>query len=191
MIQQPFGEQLVAGDTWAWTGIDLSGLGYAPPTYTLKYAFRGTQSLDLTGVASASGAGYDVTATGSQTAALDAGTYAWSLAVFDASNNRTEIARGAITIVANIFAENADNAGVDPRSWVKQALDSVRAVIQNRATRIDSEYTIAGRMLRTLLPEQLMALEGDLAERYDQELRSSGQKQGSSNQIHVSFGRIC
>jgi hypothetical protein len=186
-MQQPFGAQLVAGDKWSWTGIDLSDLGYSPSTYTLKYAFRGEKVLDLLATASTSGAGYDVTATPTQTAALTAGVYGWVAAVFDASNNRTEIARGTVTIIPDIFAMTLANAPHDLRSWVKASLDAVQAVLQGRASRVEEEYQIAGRMLRLIPGPELLLLEGELSRRYESELQSSGQIDSGSNQILARF----
>jgi hypothetical protein len=61
-MEQPFGQSLVAGDTWSWT-VDLSNesVPYSPSAgYVLKYFFRGPQNLTLQ--ATASGSSFSVTA---------------------------------------------------------------------------------------------------------------------------------
>jgi hypothetical protein len=187
-MRQPFGAQLTAGDTWSWTGLDLSDLGYSPTTHTLKYAFRGSEKLDLVAVASASAGGYDVTADAAATAKLSPGVFGWVAAVFAiADNARTEIARGTVTIVADIFAADVKDSALDFRSWVKASLDAVQAVLQGRASRVESEYQISGRMLRLLTPKELLDLEGELSRRYQSELQASGQLSSSSNQILARF----
>jgi hypothetical protein len=70
---------------------------------------------------------------------------------------------------------------------VKQSLDAVRAVIANRASRIEKEYQIAGRMLMLLAPEELLKLEGELTERYQKELRDSGQIARNNNKVVARF----
>jgi hypothetical protein len=182
-MEQPFGQSLVAGDTWNWT-VDLSNetVPYSPSAgYTLKYFFRGAQSLDL--MASASGSAFSVTATPAQTKALPPGIYAWQAAVF-LSGDRTELARGTVEILPDISSQDV---GFETRSWVKQSLDAVRAVLQNRAGRIEKEYQIAGRMLMLLTPDELLKLEGDLTERYQKELRDSGQIARNSSRIVARF----
>jgi hypothetical protein len=179
MVEQPFGNELVAGDVWNWT---ITLCDYSPTLYTLKYFFRGPKTLDL--VAVASGSGFQVTATAAQTSPLDPGVYFWQMCVFDASNNRTELVRGSVEVLADI---SAMGEGIEGRSWVKQALDAVRAVIQGRASRVESEYQINGRMLRLMSPQELLDHEGDLTNRYNDELRDSGQRKRKSNQVLVRF----
>lgn len=181
MVEQPFGNELIAGDAWNWT---ITLCDYSPTLYTLKYFFRGAQKLDLAAVASAEGSSYVITANSAQTSTLDAGTYAWQMCVFDASGNRTELVRGTVEVVADIFAMAE---GTDGRSWVKTALDAVQAVLENRASRVESEYQINGRMLRLMDPDKLLDLEARLRNRYDAELRESGQRKRNSNQVLVRF----
>lgn len=179
-IDQPFGPQLIAGDSWSWT-LDLSD--YDPVTYTLKYFFRGPGTLDL--VATASGNSFKVTAAGTDTSALPPGIYAWSMCVFDASNNRTELDRGQVEVLLDIAGETA---GLENRGWVKISLDNVRAVLQGRAGRVEKQYMINGRELQLLSPQELVNLEGYLSSRYRREQIESGELPPASNQVKVSFG---
>jgi hypothetical protein len=182
-MEQPFGQSLVAGDTWSWT-VDLSNesVPYSPSAgYVLKYFFRGAQNLTVQ--ATASGSAFLVTASPTQTGALPPGTYSWQAVVY-LNTDRTELARGTVTVLPDVEAQDA---GVETRSWVKQSLDAVRAVIANRASRIEKEYQIAGRMLMLLAPEELLKLEGELTERYQKELRDSGQIARNNNKVVARF----
>lgn len=179
-IQQPFGSQLIAGDTWDWT---LNLQDYDPAVYTLKYFLRGPNTLDI--VATASGTAFNAKTLSAATAVLSAGIYAWSMCVFDASNNRTELDRGQVEVLADIAGETA---GLENRSWVKVSLDAVRAVLTGRASRVEKQYMINGREVQLLSPQELIALEGYLSSRYRREQVESGQLSPNSSQVQVSFG---
>lgn len=180
---QPFGKTLVAGDAWSWT-IGLSN--YSPALYTLKYFFRGPSKLDLTATLAADGVSFAVAAMPAQTEAMQAGAYGWQMCVFEiATGNRTELARGQVEVLADIASQDQ---GYESRSWVKISLDAVRAVLQNRAGRVEQEYTINGRQLRLMSPKDLLDLEGTFAARYRRELIQSGQLPASTNQVQGSFG---
>jgi hypothetical protein len=180
-LDQPFGVELVAGDTWTWT-VSLSD--YSPQTYTLKYFLRGPSTLDLVAVADPSGSGYKLTATPTQTAALLPGTYAWQLCVFQ-NTDRTELARGTVQLVGDL--QSADS-GLDQRTFNRQMLDAIRAVMLGTASRKEAEYQINGRMLRLYDREKLAALEGKFAWRVQSEQIRNGELEPSHNQVRASFG---
>src|SRR5947209_15562999 len=137
MTEQPFGQKIIAGDTWKWT---VTLPDYPSGSYTLKYFFRGPSILDL--VASPTGtADYQITASPSQTSPLRAGVYDWQAAVFDSSGSKVEIGRGQVEVLADVSAQKA---GTESRSWVKITLDNVRAVLQGSAGRMEAEYQING-----------------------------------------------
>lgn len=183
MMQQPFQKTVIAGDTWQWT---VSLPDYPPSAgYTLKYFLRGPSKLDIAATTATNGSGYAITVPSADTEPLTAGVYAWSMCVFDASSNRTELARGQVEVLADIASAGE---GTDGRSWVKRSLDAVRAVLEGRAGRIEREYTINGRQLQLLAPADLIELEGYLAARYRRELIQSGQLPPQTNQVHAAFG---
>jgi hypothetical protein len=180
-MRQPFGAQLVAGDTWTWSIADLD---YDPSVYTLKYFFRGPGKLDLT--STADDTAFSVEATALQTGALPAGDYVWQAAIYDAGGDRVaELARGSVEILENI-EKRAE--GTDGRTWVKRTLDAIRACLGKTASREENEYQVNGRMLKFRSSRELLDLEREFARRYDQELEASGQKQGTDRQVFVRFG---
>jgi hypothetical protein len=180
-LAQPFGTELVAGDTWSWT-VSLSN--YSPQVYTLKYFLRGPSTLDLLAVPDPSGTGFKLAATPTQTTALNPGTYAWQLCVF-LSADRTELARGTVNVVGDL---QAAEAGLDQRSFNRQMLDAIRAVMLGTASRKEAEYQINGRMLRLYDREKLMKLEGTYAWRVQNEQIKNGELASSHNQVRASFG---
>ena len=181
-IQQPFGKQLIAGDTWSWT---ITLPDWTPAGgYTLKYFFRGPGKLDILATASADNASFVAAATPTQTEGLPAGTYEWQLCVFDASNNRQELARGEVEVLPDIASQTQPN---DNRSWVKKTLDAIRANLQGRASRVEQEYMVAGRQARLLTMKELLDAEGEFAARYRKEQIDSGQLKPSTNQVRVRF----
>jgi hypothetical protein len=179
-MRQPFGNQLVAGDSWTWSITDLD---YDPTIYTLKYFFRGPGTLDLS--STADGGAFSVKATTAQTKDLPGGTYAWQAVVTTVAGDRVEISRGSVEILENI-EKRADNT--DGRSQVKRTLDAIRACLEKTASREEMEYQINGRMLRFRTPKELLDLEREFARRYEQELEASGQKQGSDRLVYARFG---
>jgi hypothetical protein len=76
------------------------------------------------------------------------------------------------------------------RSHAKIVLDSIEAVLENRATMDQSSMSIAGRSLsRTPLPD-LMELRDRYKAEYLKEIKLARirNKQGSGNTIKVKFG---
>jgi hypothetical protein len=188
-VRQPFGENLIGGDSWTWI-VALDDLDASVSAgATLKYFFRGTngQKLDLSAAVSDDGT-FHFQAASVETAIL-VGTCAWQLCLFDSDNNRTEIARGSVNVLPDIASSDGT---VDLRSWTKRMLDAVCAVLEGRATRAEEEYEISGagggRRLRLLKPEELLRLKVDLQAAYNKELVASGQRPSNSNQVRIAFG---
>jgi hypothetical protein len=184
-MRQPFGENLVGGDSWNWNvaleDYDLGSLEGA----ALKYFFRGPsadQKLDLTATLQADGT-FQFTAAGADTLKL-VGTCSWSLCFFDADSNRTELARGSVNVLADV--ESA--ATLDGRSWAKRMYDAVCAVLENRASRVEQQYQIGGRQVGLLSPDELLKLKTNLRAQVNRELIDSGQRDPDSNQIKAAFG---
>lgn len=147
-------QELIAGDT---LDFDVSVPDYpATAGYTLTYRLipraAGT-AIEIT--ASANGADYAVEVGASTTATWSAGEYTWASYVTLAGARYT-IDQGQITIKANPATLAA---GTDTRSEAAIALAAIRAVIANRATLDQQEYTIGGRSLkRTPMADLIMLL---------------------------------
>ena len=129
----------VRGDTVKWT---KTLADYPASVWTLTYEFRGPSSHQV--VASASGDDHAVALTPAETAVWNAGDYWWE-AYADDGTDRHKAISGALTVSTD-FA--ADDAIADHRTHAKKVLDAIEAVIENRATKDQQAYTIAGRSLQ-------------------------------------------
>ncbi len=157
--------QLIIGDRWVWKRTDL-GSDYPPASYALSYSLRlqGTGATEIEIAASESGSDYLVEVAAATTAAYTAGDYQWQAYITRTSDSeRATIGTGYVEAVAN-----RDAATTDPRSHSKIVLDAVEAVLENRATKDQESYSIAGRSLaRTSLSELL-----NLRDRYRAEYKA-------------------
>lgn len=144
--------ELVIGDRWMWKRSDL-GSDYPPASYTLKYSLRldsvGTE-IEIT--ATDSGTDFLIEIASAVTAAYTAGSYRWQAYITRNSDaQRITLNSGTVDIKAN-----RDAVGTDPRGHARKVLDAIEAVIENRATQDQEEYSISNRSLRrTPIPDLL------------------------------------
>jgi hypothetical protein len=151
----PFGEPaaLVIGDTWTWKRT----IGdYPAGTWTLRYYLRGvTGETSIT--ATADGTDHLVSVAAATTAAYQPGRYYWG-AVVTSGSERFSIGGGHFTV-------HPDPAklgkGFDARSHARKVLEAIEAVIENRATKDQEEYTIGTRSLKRTPLEDLLKLRTD------------------------------
>jgi hypothetical protein len=157
----------IAGDFVTWKRTDL-GTDYPPASYALSYKARleGAGSTVISITASESGSTYLVELASSTTAAYTAGTYHWQAYITRASDSaRITIDEGTFTVEAN-----RSTATTDPRSSAKIILDSIEAVIANRATQDQMAYTIQGRSLSRTPIADLLLLRDRYKAEYQREL---------------------
>lgn len=142
--------ELRAGLTWAWTRDDLAD--WPATTWTLTYWCKvlGTGGQKFSIVASANGTGYSVSVTAATTAGYTAGDYSW-VAVASAGSESYEVDRGTFKLLPKY---NAD-AALDDRSHARIMLDAIEALLQNRATKDQQEYTIGTRSLKRMTKDEL------------------------------------
>lgn len=131
-----------AGDTWKWTRtLD----DYPAGTWTLKYRFKNAAGgFEVT--ASASGTDHSVTVAASTTTGYSAGTYQW-IAWVEAGTEKFTVDEGSLVVKADYRAASASTA-LDDRSHARKVLAAIEAVIENRATLDQQEYSIEGRSLK-------------------------------------------
>lgn len=145
--------ELRAGLTWQWRREDLAS-DYPASTWTLKYWFKkddGSANFSLT--ASADGDDFAVSETAASTATRTAGDYTW-VAVVTAGSEAFEVDRGTLKVLPRYDAA----ANLDDRTHAKVVLDAIEAVIENRATKDQEEYSIAGRSLKRTPIAELLKL---------------------------------
>lgn len=138
--------QLTVGDRWLWKRTDL-GTDYAPASYSLKYALRRHDTgAEIEITASESGSDYLVEVASATTAVLAAGRYLWTAYIIRTSDSeRVVVGSGTVEVLAN-----RDAVATDPRSHARIVLDAIEAVIENRASVDQQEYSIAGRSLKRM-----------------------------------------
>jgi hypothetical protein len=145
--------EIRAGMTWAWRRDDLSD--YPAPTWTLTYWFKqaAPAGAKFSVVATADGAAHAVSVAASTTAGYTADDYTW-VAVASSGTESYEVDRGTARLLPKY---NAD-AALDDRSHAKKTLEAIEAVIENRATLDQQEYTIGSRSLKRMTVADLLAL---------------------------------
>lgn len=147
-------DTLVAGDRWAWKRTDL-GADYPPASYALKYVLRQHETgaeIEISAVGS--GLDYVVEVLSVTTAAHPPGRYTWTAFIIRTiDNQRVRVGTGTLTI-----APDRDTDSADPRSHSRKVLDAITAVMENRATVDQQEYSIAGRSLKRMSIADLLLL---------------------------------
>ena len=165
----------IAGDTVEW---EKSLSDYPATEWTLTYYFW-NESHDFSVVATSDNNDYLAQITAAVSAEIDSGTYNWRAVVSQGSGESLErhtVANGSMEVWHN--PASGEGAGFDSRSAVKIALDNIDAVLANRATKDQQEYSIAGRSLaRTPIPD-LIVLRAHYARLYAQEVKNKKIAQG-------------
>ena len=142
----PEGEPLkvVVGDFIQWKKTALAE-SYPPATYSAEYVARvtagGSSEIKLPAVERT---GYYLFQVSSATsAAFEAGFYHWQLEVTQtATGNRIVVERGEFEAIPDL-----DNNGADPRTHAEIMLDKIESLLQGRADKDVSSYSISGRSI--------------------------------------------
>lgn len=142
-----------AGLTWQWRREDLTA-DYPASAWTLKYWFKktGATQANFSIQANADGDNFAVNVLAATTAAYTAGDYTWSAQVTGGTSEAYEIDRGRMKVLARYDAA----ANLDDRSHARQALEAIEAVLLNRATLDQQEYSIGNRMLKRMPAADLL-----------------------------------
>lgn len=124
---------------------------YPAPAWSLLLLLRGPGSYNVASTPAANGQ-HQLTAAATDTAAWLPGTYSYSLRATD-GNQVVEIDAGTLTVKPDLAATVA---GADQRGHVRRVLESIEAVIENRASMDQERYKINNRELwRTPLADLL------------------------------------
>ena len=163
--------EIRAGLTWAWTR-DLAD--YPASTWTLKYWFKqlAAAGAKFSITAAASGSQHSVSVAAATTAAYTAGDYSWA-AVVTSGSEVYEVDSGTTKILP---VYNTDTA-VDDRSHARIVLAAIEAVIENRATLDQQEYTIGTRSLKRMTVNELMTFR----DKYRAEVYAEDQGEAARN----------
>jgi len=118
---------------------------------------------------------------------LPSGTYNWQSYIAKATV-RYLVKTGTLKISKN-FADL--DGGYDGRSYWRITLENIEAVLQSRATKDQSSYTVNGRQLSRTPVADLILLYDKAKSNVVSEERAENQKNGigGSNNIFVRFGK--
>ncbi len=180
-------EVIVAGDYLAWQNTALVS-DYPVASYALTYeaSDKGSPKFAITAVESSDPEAYYVEVGGDVTAAYGVGTYQWAGYITDSgdSTKRIQVAYGTWEVKPNLAVSTAD-----PRSHNQIVLDSLEAVLENRATQGEASYSIAGRSLNRMDVDDLLRFKAIYTWRVRRDIQleriRNGQRPG--NTIDVRF----
>ena len=146
-------DQIVVGDRVTWRKKNL-GSDYPSSAYSVAYVSRvssggGTHEFTVTG--SADNNDYLFTIASTASASFDTGHHHWQLEITRSSDSeRIVIQTGSWDIITDL-----DN-NVDPRSHSEIMLDKIETVLQGRADADVLSYSINGRSLSKIPPDELV-----------------------------------
>ena len=175
--------EFTAGDTVKWTV--SFGAFPADDGWTLSYRFRGPEVQDVT--ATADGAAHAVVISTIDSKKFQPGDYAWS--AFASKGSERFLARaGRMTVLINL--ETVDET-FDPRSHVEKVLEAIKAMIEGKATRDQSSYSIEGRSLSRLSWDELLTVKSHYETLLKQEINAERIQQGlqTNNIVRTRFRR--
>ena len=178
--QEPY--EIAAGDFWTWK-VTLSD--YPATSYTLTYALVSASALiEIT--ASASGDDHLVEIAAATTANYTAGTYYWHSYATDGDGKRYKVGEGTIKVLTDFATQSS---GYDARSHAQKTLDALEAVILGKASKDQLSYSIAGRSLSRMGPDEIISWRNtyrtEVAEEKRRERRKRGHKTGRN--VKVQF----
>jgi len=142
-------KSFTAGDTVTWTE-SLSDYK-ASDGWTLKYRLSGPAQIDLVSTPDGDDHAISITAAGS--AVYGAGVYKFQ-AYVEKGTERHTILLGSLEIFQNLTALEG-GAEYDARSHVRIVFDALKAAIEGRATKAQSEVVINNRSITYLSPAEL------------------------------------
>ena len=151
----PEGEPLVivVGDFLQWKKTQLA-TDYPPATHSAEYVARitggGSSEIKLPAVERTNYYLFTVPTATSET--FNPGFYHWQLEITQtATGNRIVVERGEFEAVVDL-----DVNGTDPRTHAEIMLDKIETLLEGRADGDMSSYSIAGRSITKMTPEELL-----------------------------------
>jgi hypothetical protein len=175
--------EIFAGDSVTWK---ISLGDYPASAWTLKYALVTAGKL-VTVTSAASGTDHLVTITAATTAGYPTGEYSWRSYVEGGTSERYQVGTGVLNVREN-YALAAD--GYDARSWAKITLDAIRARLKGDASTAQLSRRVGDLSVQEIPFQDLLKLEGELAQRVDAENAAADLAQGKrtkANKIKTRF----
>lgn len=186
-IQNYIPYEFYAGDTVIWQ-IENLHTDYSNSTHTLTYKFRleNNGSTNFSVDATADGNNYKITLSASTTASITEGKYNFIAYVTRTSDSaRVTVDRGMIEVKPNLASSTSET-----RSHAKKMLDLIESLLEGKATKDVSSYSIAGRSLNKMSVSELLEWRNYYKAEYNRELskQRNENEDGSGNTIKISFG---
>ena len=142
---------LTIGDRWAWRRDNLTD--YPSSLYALKYSCRleAAFASEITITATANADNYKIEVPAATTAGYKPGTYQWQAYITRAADDeRITVEGGTFEVLTN-----RDVSSNDPRSFNQKMRDQLRNLALGKAGKDVANYSIAGRSLTRLSPEEV------------------------------------
>ncbi len=154
-------DPFVAGDYFAFKRGDLTS-SYPIEDYSIKWSASlfgsgsaSTSANQISLDAVESGSEYQIAAGHTVTKDWTAGDYSWGLFVTDTADaqKRQRVTYGTFKVLSNWVVSTED-----PRSEARKNLDLIEDVLYNRVQGDISSYSIAGRSLSKISPDELITM---------------------------------
>lgn len=145
--------EIVVGDYIQWRRTDLS-TDYPNDEYTATYVARitGGGANEITLVGTAYEDDYLFTVDSATSADFVPGYYHWQLEIVrDSDGNRIVVDRNTFTAIVDLDVNQSD-----PRTHAEIMIDKIETVLQGRADADVLSYSISGRSLSKMTPDELV-----------------------------------
>lgn len=145
--------EIVVGDYIQWRRTDL-GTDYPNDEYTATYVARitGGGANEITLVGTAYNSDYLFTVDSVTSTDFDPGYYHWQLEIVrDSDSNRIVVDRGTFTAIVDLDVNQSD-----PRTHAEIMVDKIETVLRGRADADVLSYSISGRSLSKMTPDELV-----------------------------------
>ncbi len=165
-----------------WKRADLSE-DYPPASYDLIYKarLRGGLNPEISVTATNSGGVFLVSLSNAVTAAAVPGDYFWQAEIERKSDNaRILVATGQWKVLPDL-----DQTGADPRSHAEIMLDKIQSLLEGRADKDVSSYSINGRSIAKMSVTDLLSWRDYYRKEVAKERRDSAIAQGKPTKTTV------
>ena len=146
--------EFTAGSLVQWKRADLA-VDYPPTLYDLVYKarLRGGNNPEISATATNSNGDFLVTLTNAVTAAVVPGDYYWQAEIERKSDQaRILVAKGQWKVVPDL-----DQTGADPRSHAEIMVDKIQSLLEGRADKDVTSYSINGRSIAKMSVADLLS----------------------------------
>lgn len=146
--------EIYSGSLSQWKRADLAA-DYPPASYDLIYKarLRGGLNPEISVTATNSNGVFLVTLTNEVTAAAVPGDYYWQAEIERKSDNaRIQVAKGQWRLLPDL-----DQSGADPRSHAEVMLDKIQSLLEGRADKDVTSYSINGRSIAKMSVTDLLS----------------------------------